>query len=480
MLHARYIALNTADFADDLPFFGPATLVDVLELERELATYSRPPANVTAIMQRFVLSADAESITPFVIESAVRLAQALSVELVGALFTRAVHELRVCALAHLAGMLAANFDRLCKIAVIYTSIDRELAVAVLDSEQLDVRHEDDAATCALDTAARVARAHPAETCVALAQAVRWLYVSPALASSIAKQMPAWSDEIANPRHRTVRMSVAARKVLMLMPPPDLAPPPVHAARPCTWPSPGMRAWYALNGMERQLATILEIHRDDDPPYATIRLDGHREKGVELSTLSDATAPDYDRASVAFSQRSAESDSETDAGIRVRTTAAPDLHAALRACGEFWASPSCAARYHKVADAYRDHWRQLPFRRGWSSAAFELEGCEQVLHTAAVVVVRIRDVLDALSPGVKLRQVDGSARHFLARARRSPNPALLFDDQHEYAASFVRSLVHHSLRDGNGYVEGLTEVRVDELTALVQVYQQPKSDVPSAS
>jgi hypothetical protein len=461
----RYVALNTADFVDDFPFFGPAMLVEVLELERELATYSRPPANVTAILLHFMLRADAESITQSLVDSGVRLAQMLSVELVGALLARAVQELHVCSLAHLADTLAANLERLCALSAIYTSLDRELAVRVLASEQLDVRHEDDVATRALSTALHVAHVDPTETCVALAKAVRWMFVSPAIASSIAKQMPAWSDAIVDPCHKTARISVAARKVLMLMPPPDSARPPAPVARLATWPSPGMSAWYAPKGAERQLATLVEIHRDDDPPYATIRLDGDREKGVELSTLSDAATAD--RASVAFAQRSAESDGEADSAIPVWSTAAPDLHAALQACRAVWAHPKCATRYHKVFDAYRDHWRQLRFRRGWSSAAFELEGCEQVLDTAATITVRIRDVLDALNPCVKLRQVDGSARVFLAHARRSPNPALLqYCDQQGYVASFVRSLVHHSLRDANGYVEGLTEARVDELLELV--------------
>eukprot|EP01012_Entosiphon_sulcatum_P048311 TRINITY_DN667_c1_g3_i1.p1 TRINITY_DN667_c1_g3~~TRINITY_DN667_c1_g3_i1.p1 ORF type:complete len:653 (-),score=104.42 TRINITY_DN667_c1_g3_i1:9-1967(-) len=110
----------------------------------------------------------------------------------------------------------------------------------------------------------------------------------------------------------------------------------------------------------------------------------------------------------------------------------------------------------LVEAYGWFWRNLRFHPELAQRAFSKEEVEPLLTEAAEYVVRIRKELDERSPGVKLRLRDGSAQQFLwHQADMGADPAS--DPQ-----VFVRHLVHATFKDANGYVEGLSEARVDEL------------------
>merc|ERR1712008_433317 len=108
-------------------------------------------------------------------------------------------------------------------------------------------------------------------------------------------------------------------------------------------------------------------------------------------------------------------------------------------------------------AYQSFFDHISFRRGWKEPPFLADDSRIAFSAAASIVARVRlEVLDA-PPGLKLRQVDGSARDWM----HSPNLAtLLREDQ----TTFIKGLVHATFKDANGYVEDLTEGDVDRFIA----------------
>jgi len=109
---------------------------------------------------------------------------------------------------------------------------------------------------------------------------------------------------------------------------------------------------------------------------------------------------------------------------------------------------------EVVAAYESFFDRISFRRGWDQPPFSLDDSRAAFISAAHIVTRARlEVLDA-RPGLKLRQVDGSARDWM----HSPNLAQVL---REDPTTFVKGLVHATFKDAKGYVEDLTEARVDQ-------------------
>ena len=113
---------------------------------------------------------------------------------------------------------------------------------------------------------------------------------------------------------------------------------------------------------------------------------------------------------------------------------------------------------KIIDAYQAFWDHIRFRKGWAKPAFTYEDVEIPMGIAAEYVVRIRRELDKRNPGMKMRMVDGNAQTYLQNASKS-------DTEKE---TFVRDLVHASLKDATGYVENLTKETVDLMLSKMEV------------
>eukprot|EP00047_Mylnosiga_fluctuans_P016132 m.52071 g.52071 ORF g.52071 m.52071 type:complete len:762 (-) comp6349_c0_seq2:154-2439(-) len=118
--------------------------------------------------------------------------------------------------------------------------------------------------------------------------------------------------------------------------------------------------------------------------------------------------------------------------------------------------SCKQDVYNLVLAYSDYWRNPSARRECETAPFSFEDVRPLLERAATIVVAIRGELDELGPSKTRRRIDGAAQEYLL-SLKSRQPSKDPD-------RFVRNIVHATLRDTHGYVEGLTLDRVDALIA----------------
>jgi len=148
---------------------------------------------------------------------------------------------------------------------------------------------------------------------------------------------------------------------------------------------------------------------------------------------------------------------------------------------------------------------ITLRNNWRSVPFTREQVMPALQQAARIVCRIRKCLDSVPDfssstpssaaglgyrgavippftsggSFKLRVLEGAVHEFLWTVKHVPQPSSAeldsaADQAHSADAdvaaspfhSFVRDLVHHTFRDGAGYVEGLTPLSVDRYIAAV--------------
>ena len=113
----------------------------------------------------------------------------------------------------------------------------------------------------------------------------------------------------------------------------------------------------------------------------------------------------------------------------------------------------------AAAAYEAFFDHISFRKGWKQPPFTREEAAQVFATAACIVARARvEILDVRDGGVKLRQIEGSARDWMHSPECGP---LLQSDP----CLFLTGLVHATFKDAKGYVEGLKENEVDSFIRL---------------
>jgi len=109
----------------------------------------------------------------------------------------------------------------------------------------------------------------------------------------------------------------------------------------------------------------------------------------------------------------------------------------------------------VVESYADFFAHISFRKGWAKPSFSYSDVFPYFVKAAYAVVRIRLHLDAVTDGIKIRQIDGSARDYMWTVTENPK------NNFEKAEQFLRNLIHKSLCDANGYVEGLSQELVDK-------------------
>eukprot|EP01012_Entosiphon_sulcatum_P054981 TRINITY_DN762_c0_g3_i1.p1 TRINITY_DN762_c0_g3~~TRINITY_DN762_c0_g3_i1.p1 ORF type:complete len:726 (-),score=198.76 TRINITY_DN762_c0_g3_i1:281-2458(-) len=114
----------------------------------------------------------------------------------------------------------------------------------------------------------------------------------------------------------------------------------------------------------------------------------------------------------------------------------------------------------VVEAYGHFWSNIKFTKGWATPPFKREEVEDLLHQAAEYVVRIRNHLDAKDASMKMRVRDGSAQEYFWGIDWDPA---------EDPRRFVVELVHATLKDARGYVEGLSEPLVNEYIAEIDDY-----------
>eukprot|EP00009_Paramoeba_aestuarina_P007996 CAMPEP_0201518852 /NCGR_PEP_ID=MMETSP0161_2-20130828/9580_1 /ASSEMBLY_ACC=CAM_ASM_000251 /TAXON_ID=180227 /ORGANISM="Neoparamoeba aestuarina, Strain SoJaBio B1-5/56/2" /LENGTH=600 /DNA_ID=CAMNT_0047916741 /DNA_START=99 /DNA_END=1898 /DNA_ORIENTATION=+ len=111
----------------------------------------------------------------------------------------------------------------------------------------------------------------------------------------------------------------------------------------------------------------------------------------------------------------------------------------------------------VRGAYSDFWKNIKFRKGWDAPLFSEEEVDILLEQAAAIVTTIRAYLDALDHTFKMRVQGGSSFEYLWEVDYNP-----LDEPKR----FVKELVHATLRDAKGYVEGL---RADIINAFVDEF-----------
>lgn len=73
---------------------------------------------------------------------------------------------------------------------------------------------------------------------------------------------------------------------------------------------------------------------------------------------------------------------------------------------------------------------------------------------AEVVALLRLYLDTVNKGLKLRLVDGSAQGFLWAVKGNPRVDLP-GQNYTFVYEVLQGMIHSTLKDGNGYVEGCT-------------------------
>jgi len=84
---------------------------------------------------------------------------------------------------------------------------------------------------------------------------------------------------------------------------------------------------------------------------------------------------------------------------------------------------------------------------------------KLLEVASETVALLRLQLDAKKVGIKLRQVDGSAQDYLWQLEDNPGVYRPMQN-YSYTYEALQGVVHSTLKDANGYVEGVDQTLVD--------------------
>jgi len=115
----------------------------------------------------------------------------------------------------------------------------------------------------------------------------------------------------------------------------------------------------------------------------------------------------------------------------------------------------------IFTSYADFFEHLSFKRGWDTPVFTLDEVRELFNVSAAIVVFIRRKLDENDSNFKIRQVGGASQEFLWYLQKNrlhpPSSSSSTPDQVQY---FVCHMIHYTLRDASGYVEGLTEEKVN--------------------
>ncbi|KNH03962.1 BAG domain containing protein [Perkinsela sp. CCAP 1560/4] len=130
---------------------------------------------------------------------------------------------------------------------------------------------------------------------------------------------------------------------------------------------------------------------------------------------------------------------------------------MSSTGRHWTDDD-ERKKEKIIDAYRAYWEHIRFRKGWAKPAFLYEDVRIPMDIAAEYVVQIRKILDKRSPGMKMRMIDGNAQQYLQG----------ITEKDTRVETFIRDIVHSSLKDATGYVERLDKKLVDNFLAQIEI------------
>eukprot|EP01121_Diplochlamys_sp_Union-15-3_P007331 TRINITY_DN1853_c0_g1_i3.p1 TRINITY_DN1853_c0_g1~~TRINITY_DN1853_c0_g1_i3.p1 ORF type:complete len:276 (+),score=45.19 TRINITY_DN1853_c0_g1_i3:287-1114(+) len=124
-----------------------------------------------------------------------------------------------------------------------------------------------------------------------------------------------------------------------------------------------------------------------------------------------------------------------------------------------------SQIYRVLESYNDWWNQPKFRSdsGWEKPPFQYRDIYPLLFEAADILTFIREHLDAEDSTMKIRMLDGNAQALFNKTKE------IKDED-----AFVRDLVHHSMSDAVGYVEGMNKEIVDKYIDEVQQFRAPPS------
>lgn len=99
------------------------------------------------------------------------------------------------------------------------------------------------------------------------------------------------------------------------------------------------------------------------------------------------------------------------------------------------------------------------KRGWRKLPFTEPELRKLLEVASETVALLRLHLDTATKGIKLRQVDGAAQAYLWGL--DGNPGIYLEGQnYTYSYESLKGLVHATLQDAHGYVEGVDQQLVE--------------------
>ena len=104
-------------------------------------------------------------------------------------------------------------------------------------------------------------------------------------------------------------------------------------------------------------------------------------------------------------------------------------------------------------AYKDIFTHISVKRGWRKLPFTEPDLHKLMEVASETVALLRLYLDTTNDGIKLRQVDGSAQEYLWGLKGNPG-VYLEGQNYTYVYESLKGLVHATLKDAHGYVEGV--------------------------
>jgi len=126
---------------------------------------------------------------------------------------------------------------------------------------------------------------------------------------------------------------------------------------------------------------------------------------------------------------------------------------------------------RILDAYNVYFDHIRFRRGWAEPKYHQYAIQSTFYEAAEIVLRVRNALDKRlrdtdpKAGPTLRQLCGTSQTFL----HSDEGVAMFCSCRK---KFVEQLVHETLKDAMGYVEGVTHSEVDTFILAVRLCDTP--------
>eukprot|EP01063_Lacrimia_lanifica_P032527 TRINITY_DN5567_c0_g3_i1.p1 TRINITY_DN5567_c0_g3~~TRINITY_DN5567_c0_g3_i1.p1 ORF type:complete len:542 (+),score=226.53 TRINITY_DN5567_c0_g3_i1:51-1676(+) len=128
----------------------------------------------------------------------------------------------------------------------------------------------------------------------------------------------------------------------------------------------------------------------------------------------------------------------------------------------WCSQGPDRITQDIHESYLEFWDHIRFRKGWATPPFMPDAVQGELGAAAKISAEIMKTVDERKNGPSFRKRGGESVAFLSGVQYNPE---------EHRPKFVRELVHSTLSDARGYIDGLTEELVDKEIARLNAKEQ---------